>query len=386
MAACGQFMDSDSTFTIRQRGLHGTAAAISVVARAEIVKDGALLATASDVVERLVRYAEQRSSIESNTANEAPKAGIETDERNVIKCAELLYSLSGVSSTVPNVQALKAKLIKALTEGMVRSSEDSAPRGWDYFTDERDNKPQMLPTAHAVLALASVGVKVSQPLAYLRAALEDNSHSENADISIRIFALYVLTFYKESEIRRDESDEKISRIFDTLWGHTYRLLEFGDLEQNIEYWRGNETLYVRVPWQLFLLALAARLRFKRFATVVAQQRLSDIVTALKENRFRYAHSGRMISTRTTAIAFEVVGQIIGEMRRREIWAAFLIAVDNLRTSFIPRMIAGVIAFVVMGAAIWTWLFSPSFSVADVAPDFVCSLLIWLVLWSKGESR
>ena len=78
--ACGQFLKVPKS---AQRGLHGTAAAIRVLADYN--------STYNQQLKRLIKYIENIKEIE--TEGEM-KDGLEKDLNNIIKNSEILYSLS----------------------------------------------------------------------------------------------------------------------------------------------------------------------------------------------------------------------------------------------------------------------------------------------------
>jgi len=385
-AACGQFVSSD-TERVPQRGLHGTSAAVSVLAQPGSLVDAQTRDRGKVVLARLIRYLNDRSQHESHAGLPVNDRAIQRDQINVIKQAELLYALSRVPDSVAHVKALRTKIAITLKESLIRPGDDNSIAGWSYFTDDPASGPQVLPTAHAVLALAAANEEVAQPLEFLKRSLEDDNAEEEADISIRIFALYVLVFRKGAEHARAESDSQLRNMFDGLWDRTVRLLALESIEQNVEYWRESETLYVRVPWQLYMLALASRLRFyRRFSTTAAQFRLREITTALMEKRFRYPHSGKRTSSRTTSIALEVCMHLVGEIRRQEWIVKAFVFVDRFRTSRILRWGSGVGAALLALWSVYQWWFSPDSSFGNLAPEFIGPVLIGILLWSKGGSR
>lgn len=377
VASCGQFVGNDHDHpAVTQRGLHGTAAAIAVLARSgSEVRDTQML------LDRLLRYAESRHKGEANAGNPLPASHIDRDETNVIKLSELLYAVSFVAESNSVAARIRKRLVARLKAMAVNN-------GWPYFSGTPDARPHLLPTAHAVLALSAVRETPEPAIQYLENSLRGDSAGakngiDEADISIRVFALYVLVFASRFNAGTPVSAELRTR-FEEMWRRTSKLLGSECIEQNIEYGTGSETFYVRVPWQLYMLALAARVRFKRFATVSAQGRLRSIVSSMKAGEFRYPHSGSQVSTRTNAIAHEVCGRILEE---RDRWSglSWRVAADAVRTSPWLRRIALLICIGIAGWSLIAW-FLYEFSVAGLAPELVGAVVIGVLVWSMGGIR
>src|SRR6185369_12576182 len=167
-----------------------------------------------------------------------------------------------------------------------------------------------------------------------------------------------------------------------VWLALERLLRDESIEQNVEYWRDRGTYYVRVPWQLYLLALAARLRYYRsFATYAGQTRLRSILTQVIQGGFRYPHSGEMISSRTNAILYDVLGRIQSETRRYQLVSP-VYWIDRLRTSTLFRRVLGAAALLLIVYSVWQWI-DRGADLGALAGDFLGPALIALVaLWTK----
>jgi hypothetical protein len=373
-ASCGQFI-GEAAKGLAQRGIHGTAAAIAVLsnARNDDVR-------ARELVPRLVRYASER-----RTADPSENTKAQTDDDNVIKVSELLASLGSVpSTTVPNTDKLKRHLTALLRESLLEN------KGWSYFRSDVPSGPQILPTAYAVIALDAVNEDVSAPSSFLIDNISKVRSGAGAtietdtDVTIRTVALYALTFRKHADRRSQMDGRQQEVVFDGLWNRLEQLLRAESIEQNIEYWSGSHTQYVRVPWQLYLLALAARIRISRFASRGAQARICEIVSSLARRRFRYPHSGRMISSRTNAIAFEVLGHVRAELVRSKGFR-LLVLKDNIASWHGWRWIAGSIAGLVILYSIWEWACGRSENaLMDLAPNFICPLVIYVLLWARGR--
>jgi hypothetical protein len=365
MAACGQFLGQTAR-NRKQRGLHGTAAALCVL--------GALGTSEADgVVRRIVQYLSHRFEVET-------KEEIGFDKENVIKMSEVLYALQQVKPGVATTEDIS----KQFADTLIRSMQGDS--GWSYFVDSPGNSVEELPTAYALRALAAYGAPEVVPVArQLFGALKRNAATpmatKTSDVYVDVFALFVLTFSNVPESIAPKSELK--KVFFKYWRRLRHVLK-EDIEQNIEYWKDESNyLYVRVPWQLYLLALAARLAPHRaFATVTAQTRIDSIISDVTKNGgFRYPHSGDLPSCRTNAILYDVL-QILQTDLQKSNWFAPLHAWDRiveLSTSKLALIGGALIAFSVIAYSIIMWVYDPKSTVADLAPNIVASVLLALLL-------
>jgi len=308
---------------------------------------------------------------------------IERDDANVIKISEVLFALKFVDGAVFDTGALRTRLADVLLAGMIN------PNGWGYFLDRRNGEPQLLPTAHAVRALAEHGYQVEQPIKYLLGALIMKSSGDaatRADVSVRVFCLYVLSFIRNAETI--DGGDGLPRVFTSIWRQLESLLD-NDIEQNIEYSRDREHYYVRVPWQLYLLALAAKLAPKRrFASRAAQARLKSILTAVNSPvGFTYPHSGLRVSSRTNAILYDVFSAIEKQLERT--YQVLLVpaqAIDLLRTFLSSRWVrfAAVLgSLVVIILSLYSW-YNRGGDIGELAPELLAGFLLLLI--TAGKAR
>ena len=110
---CGQFLELPSR---TQHGLHGTVAALMVLARSGGNEY-------NNEVKKLVKYIEQRYS-EFNSS-------IKGD--NIIKISEALYALSFVKTGAASTDILKEKLYEKLKNSLKDGN------GWPYFSNTSEN-------------------------------------------------------------------------------------------------------------------------------------------------------------------------------------------------------------------------------------------------------
>jgi hypothetical protein len=372
MAACGQFLNERRS---RQRGIHGTAAALSVLARAQMPQ-------ARHLSSCLLNYIRNRAAAECRGVGHAEcverTAKIEFDASNVIKLSEVLWALSFVQPAVGEKESLSRNLAQTLTTG-VREG-----RGWSYFVDDR-NGPELLPTAFAVRALASNGYPVAEPVAYLLDSM-DTPPSGQSDVFVQIVVLFVLTYLdpRPEHVSNDHLKELLFRI----WRRLDPLLQ-QDLEYNIEYSRNDRYYYVRVPWQLYLAAVAAKVaEFRVFSTTRLQRRLAAIIDAATGPAgFVYPHSGNRVSSRTNAILFDIVTLMSQEIRRSSSVRAILTKLDAMRLvlgSAIVSWVGAIAGVGIAGYATVIWLERGAAAIADLGPHFIAAAIIVLLSGRKRQ--
>ena len=75
-----------------------------------------------------------------------------------------------------------------------------------------------------------------------------------------------------------------------------------------EYVAGGRTFYVRVPWQLYLLAalVARHGSMWQFGSSRSQSFLDKLLSKIEGDGLRYEPSGRYLSSRTNGIAYDVL--------------------------------------------------------------------------------
>lgn len=363
LAACGQFIGPNA-LTRTQRGAHGTAAALGVLS------DGASNEHV-ELTRRLVRY------MESQWLSNGVGFSLH-DGENVIKLSESLHALLGVPRATAATEALTEELANRL------SSSRLEDRGWTYFTGANSKQVQELPTAFAVRALARRGstdlaASASYLLGCVRKAYSKTSPEPNSDIYVHIFSLYVLV---TSEIRGfNFAPSEAQQLFDSFWERLKSLQE--NLEQNLEYWYDDrQSFYVRVPWQLYLLALAARLAPLRVLTSApAEARLNSLFSAIQsEQGFRYPHSGDIPSSRTNAIFYEVLGHVQHASSGR--WFALFRSgrsFTNVVASRPVRYMFVLAATFVIAMSVIDWWNAPNRSWRELGSDIIAGVLMTIVM-------
>lgn len=185
--------------------------------------------------------------------------------------------------------------------------------------------------------------------------LANGSGMKHADTITYVFCLYVMTILTAGQTNSEERQFLRGR-FDRTW-HRLEPLLGDDLEQNIEYWDGGETRYVRIPWQLYLLALASHYRVhRRFSSLAAQTKLVHILDMVKDDNYLYPYSGKFLSSRTYAILYEVLETIHRNVEHRRLFPLFLLwdyAVRLLRTKT-ARILVAVLCILVLFYIGYRW--------------------------------
>jgi hypothetical protein len=347
-----------------QRGLHGTAAAIEVLAQTPG-------AEAQDYTRRLVHYVDQQSSIEQLLSDpDLSPADLRTSDHNIIKISEMLHALA----SVPTSLAPREQLATRIADNLI--SHRNPDGGWPYFIGSTTSTSHLLPTAYALRALSCHGYDVSASVAFLDEHIRSPS-SDQTDIFIQTLAIYVLCYLPDI-YRQDREPRK---PFQDIWSKLSPLLN-QDLEANIEYLT-SKINYVRVPWQLYLIASAARISpYRRFASAKAQRRLKSILDSVQaQGGLLYPHSGRELSTRTNAILFDILNQVDNELKVRRLPLHPFVLLERYKSVIASTAFQYCVRVIVLAFAIFAvihWLTSRETSVSELAPELVSSLLLILL--------
>jgi len=341
--ACGQFLDRDR----KQRGVHGTSSALRVLATS--VNDDINL-----IIPKLVKYLETRNQIEVEI-NPAKKKEVEIDDNNVIKLSEVLYSLSLITAAQGNPNLLINTIKDKINHCKLQE------KGWGYFVNSTGN-PELLPTAFAIMGLYANGFN-NHPGAIKFIAEELVKEITNpTTFAIAVFSLYVLVFKVDKMFVGELIN--VRGAMGKILNSKFCVID-SDIEQNIEYWLDEEHFYVRIPWQLYLIALASRLSSWTFSKNKIQNILSSIFNSYRTNGgFKYKYSGNFLSTRTNAIVFDSMN-IVGSNLRLLLLYRFFNWIDFVReiiSSKWARWIKNIILVFVILYPIYLWF---SFSVGTM---------------------
>jgi hypothetical protein len=215
-------------------------------------------------------------------------------------------------------------------------------------------------------------------------AEEENPDEAIHETSVRIFCLFVLTF------RREDLDtatlRRLKPQFVRLWKAHEALLEHS-VEQNIEYYNNAANHYIRIPWQLYLLAIASKLDPRRFSSLVARNRLRKIAEAVNSAGFRYPYSGHALSSRTNGILYDALEKI-GRIKRRHFLHWLFYAIDATRT-FVSRPIVAWITLITFCVSapifIFYWL-KVAASPQDLGRGLITSTIMLIVSFCVERLR
>lgn len=371
--AGGQFFSQPE-----QRGLLGTAAALRVLSL-ESRSDQ----RSREVASGIVHYLADRERIELD-ASRTPtserslwRRKVPRDHRNTIRQSELLLSLTFVPSAVAACDGLKTEVATRLLGGRSQDGD-----GWGY--ELSNGRGSLLPTCHAVRALARNGNDVTSELLALGSGLQERISRRESDIRtayVDCFTVLIL----------DELDALASRTERAAIDHLWQLLVHHmdvSREANIDVLGGPANDFVRVPWQSHLMSLAVRIRpWRRFLAPQVQRRLGDMADGiLGQPGFRYPDSGDSVSTRTYAYLYETISTILeargGVASVDSAVAQVLRAAERPRRSVVRlvRILAGVGAVTTILWSILMWRLGRTGSWTDLAPNFVAGLVLACLGW------
>lgn len=373
--ACGQF------FNIKdrpQRGLHGTSSALKVLALStnDNIKDS---------IPPIIKYLTDHVSVETQLLGQSdPQEAIKRNETNVIKISECLYSLSYVKSGFGNKEQIVESLTSKLKNGKL---ED---KGWGYFISTPNNKIELLPTTFAALAIFSNSFPgYESTYEYIVSEIEIKITHADLDLttySILVFALYVITFYYSPQINNRTTIKKLKSLYKKLWKNNYCIFN-EDIEQNIEYWNEDDHYYVRIPWQLYMLALTSKFSSWNFAKVDSQKRLTSIYTNCANNEgFRYRYSGPYFSVRTHAIIYETLEKIRQNLKKNALYV-FFNRIDQIRNLLAHRFFRfgiSILSFVLAGYIIYDWYQDDNSTFRELAPELLGPVFVWLIMFGKKK--
>jgi hypothetical protein len=371
--ACGQFFNFKDR---SQRGLHGTSSALKVLA---LSTDTSI----KDSIPPIIKYLTDHTTIESQLLSlNDPQETVKRNENNVIKISECLHSLSYVQPGAGN----KDQIIKTLAERIKQGRIEN--KGWDYFLNVTNPKINLLPTTFVALAVFSNGfADYKSTYDYLISEIESKIKLKDLDLttySILVFALYVATFYYHPEINNRTTYKKLKSLYKKLWENDYCIFN-EDTEQNIEYWNEDNHYYVRIPWQLYMLALTSKFSSWNFAKRNSQKRLNSIYTnCINKDGFRYRYSGPYFSVRTHSIIFETLERIRENLKKNALYR-FYNVLDHIHAFFASkgfRISVSIVSILLAGYIIYNWGQKGKFDLKQLGPEITGPILIWLILLGK----
>ena len=364
LLACGQFLNYLES---NQRGLHGTAAALRVISHYER-DDGC-----KNSVKLLLEYAKSFVDVEKQL-DSINEQSVVIDDNNIIKKAELLYSLSFIKRGTADCDDLIKKIAKELKDNQINNES------WTFFVNAENKDADIIPTAMSVLALHANncdGYKSGRT--FLSNEIDKIIKEQIKDpetFSKVVFALYVLVFTVNGEFKNNE--HKYKSILKKIWSSNFAFMN-SDIEQNIEYPYNTRHFYVRIPWQLYLLAVSNKLSYRYSSKVSYFSRLNSILEQTDKGGFKYLHSGKHISSRTNAIVFDILEHIKNNNRHSFLtkmlnWYDRIL---NFLKGNIVKWCFNILAIVIISYSIHQWFYASNSSIRDFAPEFIACFVIFL---------
>lgn len=366
---CGQHLRSDS----EQRGLHGLAAAINVLAKSEH-------GDAGSIREGLLNYATDPTAAEQTFKNQENSRIRENDiavsTSNTIKTSELIIALN----YMPRIQGVGTVITKLTTDLLSGASDE----GWGFFLSSPGNY-QCLPTAHAVLALCKIG-ESEKAKPYLRKLYQDVNDKKNTEIddSIRVFVLYVLVIANKNINKSGLDVKDLKRLFKEVWGRNESLLEI-DIEQNIEYERLGGHHYVRIPWQLYLITTALYLHPNYLGKVKVQELIKRVVTAIdSRGGVVYPHSGNKLSSRTNSVVYSMLKKVKSCLDNNSLFYKPFFFIDWIRTFVSSNILFNIIRFFALCFIVYflILMYDSDKKLNDLVPNLIFFLLSFVLAVQK----
>ena len=368
--AAGQHLNP---YSLNQRGFYGTAAALLVMSRS--------LPSANriGIIEGLIKYINDRPHIEQGLANTAEDramlpARLILDWKMAFKCADLLYALAATPAAVAGRETLLQSLLGRLHSG------HRAAGGWAVDLDaSRDRDP--LATASVVRGLNAAGLPIdATDLDLVRA---DASAVGSASPYVRCFCLLVL-------LEVNGSDEVARGIFDALLD-TLKPELHEPTEANYEFTVGNRQYYVRVPWQLYLIAGAALCKPTTllFTPDVRRALLGCVQAVDSPDGYVYTAFGHMKSTRTYSVLMDTLWRVRSQLHtskavaRVSSVANWTIRVLYARFSAWIALLAGV---ALAGVGLYAWLGRSDSRFGAVGPELVAAVLLAVISFLLSRVR
>lgn len=362
-----------------QRGILGTAAALRVLSC-----ESRNHQQSRDTAQGLLRYLVQRKKIELDTARTTAeertlwRQKLPRDEANTIRQAELLLSLTYVPSALAASDVMKRQVAERLLRG--RSQDGN---GWGYTLANR-SASNLLPTCHAIRALARNGNDVNAELEHLARSLHQRVRRNEPDIGIAYIDCFIALVLEELDLL---SAKESRATLDHLWRLLVNHLGMRR-EANIDVLGGPANDFVRVPWQLHLMALSARDRpWRRFLSPRMQRLVGETVEGvLRGPGFRYPESGDNVSTRTYAYIYETISTILSARSGATSMDSTVARV--LRTAERPtrrirrlaRTLATIGVVATIGFSVVMWQRGHAGGWKDLAPNFVAAMLLAAFGW------
>lgn len=184
----------------------------------------------------------------------------------------------------------------------------------------------------------------------------------------------------------------MGRIFKRISNRVTGIFPYG-LEQNVEYYNENKTFYVRIPWDMYIIALSAKYDyFFGYCSIRIQSRLREIIELVGTgDGFFYQHSGRYRSSRTYSILYQVLKYIEGEVQGSR-FTPLATAIDQVRGflgGMIVRVSLGLLLVAFGGYFVYVYFKHPNAPVANLANELIGGTLLLILqqvsMWISRRS-
>jgi hypothetical protein len=364
--SAGQYLQNPD---FEQRGLHGTAAAILVLADRTATDDDC-----AAQVGRMCHWVVNREAVEREalTAGRFSKAkpGIQFSESDTFRLAEIGFALAFVSPDV----AYRAEAVTFIRD---RLAEYALDTGGFSSGEGSAGGADAVATALVVRYQSAMNLHMRpEDRRYLRDYLKTST-----DPYIGALVLYVLTCY---------TDEDRTFLRERYRDLSLRLrAQFAlSSEANYEYTRAGKQDYVRIPWQIYLVQAAARLfSLTRFYSPAIQRKATEVLqAAASPEGLRYGASGGWLSTRTQASAYQLARELRSHNFDKPLPRAVGSVVHLVASVVTSRLLASVLwltAGLIAVASVYSWITSPERSLRALGSNIVAAVVLAAVAsWAR----
>jgi hypothetical protein len=302
MKACGQFFGIAQRKR-KQRGLHGTAAAIYVLSARGNDSD-------IQMAQSLLEYAREQLTEKPVTDAEVDQ---DYDFQNTIKISEVLASINANMTRSDYADQLRIRL---------QNAQNKDTGAWSYYLDEGSDSD--IPTCYALLALGSsiTPEKLLKIHKYLWSVYDELEPNPSADPNA--FARKCLILHAISQTIKESSSKDIQRkltnSISAMWKRSYA--QYGsDIEVMISYFRDYQNHYIRLPWQFYLAGALVRTNPSQFYSIRFQRYLARINESALKGGFANIIDSPFRSTRSNAILISLFRSLISSKPKSSFFAS-----------------------------------------------------------------
>lgn len=368
--AAGQHLNP---YSLNQRGFYGTAAALLVMSRSRPSPNRI------GIIEGLIKYVSDRPGIEqallSTEEDQAMlPARLILDWKTAFKCADLLYALAATPAAVAGREILLQRILQRFSAGRRQAG------GWAVDLDPNRGRDP-LATASVVRSLNAAGLAVEP--ADLDLLRGDASAVGQVSPYVRCFCLLVL-------LEVGGPDDSTAKVWNDLLD-TLRSELHDRTEANYEFTVGNRQYYVRVPWQLYLIASAARCKpTSLIFTSDVRRALLDCVQAIDSPEgYVYTAFGHMKSTRTYSILMDTLWHVSGQLHTSKILARMSLAGNWAIRILYARASAWLALFAALalaGIGLYAWLSASASRFDAVGAELAAAVLLAVISFLLSRVR